>query len=161
MPEVVLARNEARDAAVLLGRATISITPPEQMNLPKYIQCLLEVGKFSRGVGNLVYYSCSQFIVLYTTNPTSAYCFLLSAPSFCMPSQPTRLPAFSSIPPKPWLVSRFALADFIASIACSLSCTPDDFHASLPVTLPIVSFGDISDADLQGILKIKVPLRRL
>ena len=69
-----------------------------------------------------------------------AYCFLLSAPSFCMPSQPTRFPAFSSMPPMPcWLGSRFADAAFIASTACDLSCAPDAFHASAPVTFPMVS----------------------
>jgi hypothetical protein len=57
-----------------------------------------------------------------------------------MPSQPTKLPAFSSMPPIPcWLGSRFADAAFIASMADSLSCTPDDFHGSLPVTFPMVS----------------------
>jgi len=81
----------------------------------------------------------------YTVTTIYAYCFLLSAPSFCMPSHPTKFPAFSSIPPIPcWLGSRFADAAFIASTACSLSCTPEDFHGSLPVTLPIVSYKTVN-----------------
>lgn len=71
--------------------------------------------------------------------------FLLAAPSRCMPSHPTRFPAFSSTPPYPcWLASLFADAAFIASTACDLSCSPEDFHASLPVTLPIVSCASVS-----------------
>lgn len=77
---------------------------------------------------------------LIATCMAAVYCFLLSAPSFCMPSQPTRFPAFSSMPPMPcWLGSRFADAAFIASTACDLSCAPDAFHASAPVTFPMVS----------------------
>lgn len=48
--------------------------------------------------------------------------FLLSAPSFCIPSHPTKLPTFSSTPPNPCFdVSLFSPAFFIASTACVLS----------------------------------------
>lgn len=67
--------------------------------------------------------------------------FLLSAPSFCIPSHPTKLPTFSSTPPYPCLaVSLFSPAFFIASTACVLSWMPDDFQACELVALPIVSW---------------------
>jgi hypothetical protein len=32
----------------------------------------------------------------------------------------------------------------MASTACSLSCAPDAFHGSLPVTFPMVSYKEVS-----------------
>lgn len=77
---------------------------------------------------------------LLFSSSTLLYSLLLSAPSFCIPSHPTRFPAACSTPPNPFPDSLSSLAAFIASTAWFLSCSPDVAQAWLPVTLPIVAW---------------------
>ena len=65
------------------------------------------------------------------------HCFLLAAPSSCMPSQPAIFPAISSAAPKPLLAgSRPSLALFMAETASAFCCSPDSFQDSLPDNEP-------------------------
>lgn len=87
-------------------------------------------------------------------NPT--YAFLLSAPSFSMPSHPTALPAASSNLPMPSFCGfRLALAAFIASIPSVLSDSADDFHSSEPVTLPTVLCSDLIQCVPEEVLLLR------
>ena len=97
---------------------------------------------------DLIFFPFNHYPPIFSLNgyPNPSYCFLLSAPSFCIPSHPTRFPAFSSTPPNPLACeSRFWDAAFIASTASCFSCAPLFFQSAEPVTLPTTSCSHKSD----------------